>query len=285
MGAASNATQPAQINNPRTSSMKIKLTSVMVNDQEKAFRFYTDILGFVKKQDLPAGNERWLTVVSPAGQDNIELLLEPMGFPPARTYQKALYDAGIPLASFSVEDLEKQFERIVKLGGTFTVRPTDKGPTRVAVVDDTCGNLIQLLQPPRFANGATNSAIKISLASVLVNDQENALEFYTRTLGFLKKRDMPAGTNRWLTVVSPEEPEGPELLLEPMGFAPAKTFQKALFDAGIPLTAFAVDDIQLASQKLKKSGVMFKMEPTKAGPTTLAVFEDTCGNLIQIFQK
>jgi len=126
--------------------------------------------------------------------------------------------------------------------------------------------------------------MKIVITSVMVSDQEKALKFYTEVLGFVKKTDIPMGGPRWLTVVSPEQPDGPELLLEPMGFAPAKTYQKALFDAGIPLTSFAVADIESTYQKLKKQGVVFRGAPAKMGPVTTAVFEDTCGNLIQIAQ-
>ena len=126
--------------------------------------------------------------------------------------------------------------------------------------------------------------MKINLTSVLVDDQDKALKFYTEVLGFDKKNDIPLGEARWLTVVSPEEPDGVELLLEPMGFPPARTYQKALFEAGIPLTSFAVDDIQKEYERMKKLGVVFKMAPTQMGPVTIAVFEDTCGNLIQMAQ-
>ena len=126
--------------------------------------------------------------------------------------------------------------------------------------------------------------MKIILTSVMVDDQEKALKFYTEVLGFVKKNDIPMGEARWLTVVSPEGPADVELLLEPMGFPPARTYQKALFEAGIPLTSFAVDDIQEEYERMKKSGVVFKTAPTKMGPVTVAVFEDTCGNLIQMAQ-
>jgi predicted enzyme related to lactoylglutathione lyase len=126
--------------------------------------------------------------------------------------------------------------------------------------------------------------MKIILTSVMVDDQDKALKFYTEALGFVKKNDIPMGEARWLTVVSPEGPDGVELLLEPMGFPPARTYQKALFEAGIPLTSFAVDDIQKEYQRMKKLGVAFKSAPTKMGPVTIAVFEDTCGNLIQMAQ-
>ena len=126
--------------------------------------------------------------------------------------------------------------------------------------------------------------MKIKLTSVMVDDQVKALKFYTEVLGFVKKTDVPAGEARWLTVVSPEGPHDVELLLEPNGNPAAKTFQEALFTQGIPLTAFEVDDIQQEFKRLKQLSVVFRMEPTKAGPVTLAIFEDTCGNLIQLYQ-
>jgi catechol 2,3-dioxygenase-like lactoylglutathione lyase family enzyme len=126
--------------------VRIKLTSVFVSDQEKALHFYTEVLGFAKKTDIPLGKDRWLTVVSPEEPSDVELLLEPMGFDPARTYQKALFDAGIPLASFGVDDIEKEHARLEKLGARFKSKPTKMGPVTVAVLDDTCGNLIQIVQ-------------------------------------------------------------------------------------------------------------------------------------------
>jgi predicted enzyme related to lactoylglutathione lyase len=126
--------------------MKIKLTSVMVDDQDKALKFYTEVLGFVKKYDIPMGEARWLTVISPEGPDDVELLLEPMGFPPAKTYQKALFEAGIPSASFAVEDIQKEYERMKKLSVVFKTAPTKMGPVTIAVFEDTCGNLIQMAQ-------------------------------------------------------------------------------------------------------------------------------------------
>jgi catechol 2,3-dioxygenase-like lactoylglutathione lyase family enzyme len=126
--------------------------------------------------------------------------------------------------------------------------------------------------------------IKIKLTSVLVDDQDKALKFYTEVLGFIKKQDFPAGDFKWLTVVSPEEPDGTELFLEPNDNPAAKTFQETIFKQGIPLTAFAVDDIQAEYERLKKLGVAFKGEPTSGPGPAAAVFEDTCGNLIQIFQ-
>lgn len=126
--------------------MKINLSSVLVDDQDKALKFYTEVLGFVKKTEIPLGTAKWLTVVSPEGPDGIELLLEPMGFPPARTYQKALFEAGIPLTAFAVEDIQREHERMERLGVVFKTKPTQTGPVTVAVFDDTCGNLIQLVQ-------------------------------------------------------------------------------------------------------------------------------------------
>ena len=126
--------------------------------------------------------------------------------------------------------------------------------------------------------------MKIKVTSLMVDDQEKALKFYTEKLGFVKKTDIPLGEHKWLTVVSAEEPDGIELLLEPMGFAPAKVFQKALKDAGIPLTMFNVSDIQHEYERLEKSGVKFSMKPTQMGPATIAVLDDTCGNNIQLVQ-
>jgi catechol 2,3-dioxygenase-like lactoylglutathione lyase family enzyme len=126
--------------------VKIVITSVMVDDQDKALTFYTGVLGFVKKTEIPMGAAKWLTVVSPEGPGDIELLLEPMGFPPARTYQQALFDAGIPLTSFAVEDIQKEYGRLKNLGVVFTTKPTQTGPITIAVFNDTCGNLIQLAQ-------------------------------------------------------------------------------------------------------------------------------------------
>lgn len=126
--------------------MKIKLSSVFVDDQDKALKFYTEVLGFVKKTDIPVGGARWLTVVSPEGPDDIELVLEPNGNPAAKTFQKAIFEQGIPLTAFVVEDIQKEYQRMEKLGVVFIMKPTKTGDVTVAVFDDTCGNLIQLYQ-------------------------------------------------------------------------------------------------------------------------------------------
>ncbi|WP_077324699.1 VOC family protein [Virgibacillus siamensis] len=126
--------------------MKINITSVFVEDQEKALRFYTDVLGFEKKTDMPAGDFKWLTVVSPEDPDGVELLLEPNDNPAAKTYQEAIYDQGIPTTSFAVDDLHKEYERLTELGVAFTAEPTEMGPVTFAIFDDTCGNLIQISQ-------------------------------------------------------------------------------------------------------------------------------------------
>ncbi|HSU84747.1 MAG TPA: VOC family protein, partial [Thermoanaerobaculia bacterium] len=125
---------------------KIFVTSVLVDDQEKALRFYTEVLGFTKKNDVPAGSYRWLTVVSPEGAEGVELLLEPNTFPPAQTYQKALFDAGIPATMFGVDDVRTEYERLKSLGVVFPTKPTAMGPVTIAVFEDTCGNLIQMAQ-------------------------------------------------------------------------------------------------------------------------------------------
>ncbi|MCQ6277536.1 VOC family protein [Bacillus sp. V3B] len=124
--------------------MKIKLTSVFVDNQDKALKFYTEILGFIKKHDVPVGEFKWITVVSPNGADEIELLLEPNENPAAKTYQKALYEQGIPFTSFFVEDVQKEYERLEKLGVKFTMVPTKEEWGTYARFDDTCGNLIQI---------------------------------------------------------------------------------------------------------------------------------------------
>jgi catechol 2,3-dioxygenase-like lactoylglutathione lyase family enzyme len=127
-------------------------------------------------------------------------------------------------------------------------------------------------------------SMRIKLSSVFVEDQDQALRFYTEVLGFVKKHDVPVGGGvRWITVVSPEEPEGTELVLEP-GNPAAVTFKRALYEDHIPATAFVVDDIQKEYARLRGLGVAFRMEPTPMGSITAAVFDDTCGNLIQIFQ-
>ncbi|MFG1820351.1 VOC family protein [Kribbella sp. NPDC049174] len=124
--------------------MRIHLTSVFVDDQEKALRFYTDVLGFVKKHDVPVGEDRWLTVVSPEDPDGTELLLEPDGHPAAKPYKDALVNDGIPAAAFAVDDVAAEFKRLRDLGVTFTQEPLEMGPVTTAVLDDTCGNLIQI---------------------------------------------------------------------------------------------------------------------------------------------
>jgi catechol 2,3-dioxygenase-like lactoylglutathione lyase family enzyme len=128
--------------------------------------------------------------------------------------------------------------------------------------------------------------MKITLTSVPIDNYDKALKFYTRVLGFVKKRDIPLENGaRWLTVVSPDEPNGTELLLEPNADYPAmKTLKESLVKDGIPFTAFQVDDVQKEYARLKKLGVEFTMEPTNMGMTTVAIFDDTCGNLIQIYQ-
>ncbi|MFZ4664008.1 MAG: VOC family protein [Caldilineaceae bacterium] len=128
--------------------------------------------------------------------------------------------------------------------------------------------------------------MKIKLTSVSIADYDKALHFYTDILGFVKKHDMPLGDGaRWITVVSPEEPNGTELLLEPNADYPAmKALKAALVEDGIPFTAFQVQDIHAEYERLQKLGVVFTMEPTNMGPSTIAILDDTCGNLIQIYQ-
>ncbi|PFH20861.1 MULTISPECIES: VOC family protein [Burkholderia] len=126
--------------------MRIYVTSIFVDDQDKALAFYTDTLGFRLKNNVPVGAFRWLTVVSKDQPDGTELLLEPSNHRAAGPYKQALYEDGIPAASFQVDDLDAEFARLDALGVRFTLAPMDAGPVRVAVLDDTCGNLVQLMQ-------------------------------------------------------------------------------------------------------------------------------------------
>jgi len=127
--------------------MRIKLTSIMVDDQDKALTFYTDVLGFRRKHDIPVGEYRWITVTSPDGPDDLELALEPNANPAGRTFQEAMFKQGIPLAAFEVSHLDGEFARLTARGVAFTRQPAQAGPVRLAVFADTCGNLIQLYQP------------------------------------------------------------------------------------------------------------------------------------------
>lgn len=130
-------------------------------------------------------------------------------------------------------------------------------------------------------------AMRITVTSVMVDDQAKALDFYTRVLGFEKKQDLPAGGARLLTLVSPDAPDGVELMLEPNSnpAVPAAEFQRALFDAGIPATAFEVDDVQAEYERLSALGVVFRGEPATQDGMTMAIFEDTCGNLIVMVSR
>ncbi|MDD7968787.1 VOC family protein [Actinomycetospora lemnae] len=125
--------------------MRIRLTSIFVDDQRAALAFYTDVLGFTKRHDIPLGDDAWLTVVSPEDPDGPELLLEPAGHPAVKPYRDALVEDGIPLVQFAVDDVAAEYERLTARGVTFTQPPTDIGNAVVAVLDDTCGNLVQIL--------------------------------------------------------------------------------------------------------------------------------------------
>jgi catechol 2,3-dioxygenase-like lactoylglutathione lyase family enzyme len=124
--------------------MKIVVTSVPVDDQDKALRFYTDVLGFVKKTEIPMGEARWLTVVSPDSPDGTELLLEPDRHPAVGPFKRALVEDGIPYTSFGVDDVHAEYKRLRAAGVVFTQPPVEMGPVTTAVLDDTCGNLIQI---------------------------------------------------------------------------------------------------------------------------------------------
>ncbi len=124
--------------------MRIGLTSVFVDDQDKALSFYTEVLGFIKKTEIPIGDHRWLTVVSPEEPNGTELVLEPASHPAVAPFRRALQDDGIPFASFAVADVQEEFERLSKQGVQFTQEPVAMGSVTTAVLDDTCGNLIQI---------------------------------------------------------------------------------------------------------------------------------------------
>lgn len=127
--------------------MQITLTSISVEDQDRALAFYTSVLGFEKKHDIPMGQFRWITVTSPEGAAGVELVLEPMAFPPARKYQQALFEAGIPATAFMTKDISAEFQKLKSLGVKFRGEPTNMGPVTVVLFEDTCGNLINLVQP------------------------------------------------------------------------------------------------------------------------------------------
>ena len=126
--------------------MQITLTSILVDNQAKALAFYTDVLGFQKKHDIPMGEHRWLTVVSPEAPDGVELVLEPDEHPAAKTFKAALVEDGIPFTMFAVKDVQREFERLRELGVRFTQEPATMGPVTTAVLDDTCGNLLQIAE-------------------------------------------------------------------------------------------------------------------------------------------
>lgn len=139
-------TTPAPIDRPED-RMQIKLSSIVVDDQQRALDFYTNKLGFVKKEDIPMGPYRWLTVTSPDGVEGVELVLEPLGFAPSQVYQKALYDAGIPITAFITTDIDADYARLSAAGVQFRSEPKNMGPISTVLFEDTCGNLVNLVQP------------------------------------------------------------------------------------------------------------------------------------------
>jgi catechol 2,3-dioxygenase-like lactoylglutathione lyase family enzyme len=127
--------------------MQIRLTSIMVDDQDKALAFYTDVLGFVKSKDMPMGPFRWLTVTAPEGAAGVELVLEPMGHPASNVFQRALFESGVPATAFITDDIAGEYARLVEKGVRFRAAPVAFGPITTALFEDTCGNLINLVQP------------------------------------------------------------------------------------------------------------------------------------------
>lgn len=154
------------------------------------------------------------------------------------------------------------------------------GPNRVLFCSHGHFKRVSTQFRPHFVD----KTMQIKLVSLTVDDQEKALQFYTNVLGFVKKEDILMGPSRWLTVTSPEGVEGAELVLEPCAFPPAAVYQKALFDAGIPATAFITSDIAAEHARLTEAGVAFRGEPANVGTVTMVIFEDTCGNLINLVQ-
>jgi catechol 2,3-dioxygenase-like lactoylglutathione lyase family enzyme len=145
VASADEKTKDSEVKKERT-ALKIKVASVFVDDQDKAEKFYTEVLGFEVKENVPVGEFRWLTVVSPDNRDGAELALEPNDNPAGKTFQKAIFDQRIPATMFFVEDLQKTYEKLVELGVVFKVKPTDMGGTFAAIFNDTCGNLIMIAQ-------------------------------------------------------------------------------------------------------------------------------------------
>jgi catechol 2,3-dioxygenase-like lactoylglutathione lyase family enzyme len=143
--SADDKTEASEVKEEST-VLKIKVASLIVDDQDKAEKFYTEVLGFEVKENIPVGEFRWLTVVSPDNRDGTELALEPNDNPAAKTFQKAIFDQGMPATMFFVEDLQKTHEKLAELGVVFTVQPKDMGGTFAAIFDDTCGNLIMIAQ-------------------------------------------------------------------------------------------------------------------------------------------
>jgi glyoxylase I family protein len=130
--------------------LKIKLTSIMVENQDRALKFYTEVVGFKKSQDIPVGGGyRWITLVAPEGHPDVELALEPNANPVGKTFQAGLFEQNIPATAFEVDDVEAEYQRLKALGVVFTTTPTEMGPITIAVFADTCGNLIQIYQPPK----------------------------------------------------------------------------------------------------------------------------------------
>ena len=127
--------------------MRIRLTSIMVNDQSHALKFYTEVLGFQKKHEIPVGEYRWITVTSPQGPDELELSLEPNANPAGRAFQEAMFSQGIPVAAFEVSGIDEEYRRLTRLGVVFSCQPTKAGAVTIAIFSDTCGNLIQLYEP------------------------------------------------------------------------------------------------------------------------------------------
>lgn len=265
-------------------NMNIRISSVFVDDQEASLRFYTDVVGLVRKRDMPAGLFRWLTLSAARGRTDLELLLEPNAHPDARAYQAALRQQGIPMTSLGAVDVRREIERMRALGARIVQEPVAMGESVIAAFLDPSDNRIQLHQRPARA-GEEGGGVFIDLVSIFVEDQERALGFYGGVLGMVKKMDFPVGEHRWLTMVGAGDPDGMQLVLEPSVNPAALAYRSAMQRSGIPATSLFVSDLRAVHARLSARGVVFATPPTPMGPTVMAVLDDTCGNRIQLVQE
>lgn len=274
---------PSPIPHPHP-AMRILLATILVDDSDQALAFYTGPLGFRELPETPTGLLRGHALASPAGRPDQVLLLVPADTPAARAFQSGIFESLIPATSFASTDVEGEHRRLTTLGVPFTSPPAAMGPTVLATFRDTCGNLVQLHQHPNPSRTGPGPSIRVHLASVFVDNQEQALRFYTESLGLTVKHDLPLGEFRWITLTSPSDPDGMELLLEPNAHPAARAWQQALRNQTLPALTLNVDDLDATHRLLTDRGVRFPMAPAPAGPSRVALLEDPSGNLIQLLQ-